>query len=57
VTPYGLAYQNYDFAGERAGLIYRLHELETARSAFQARWRALEEEARRAGAAPGWLRP
>ena len=57
VTPFGLPYSNYDYTGERASLIYRLHELETARSAFQARWRALEEEARRAGAQPGWLRP
>ena len=50
-------YSNYDYAGERANLIYRLHELEAARAGLHARWRLLEEEARRAGAAPGWLRP
>jgi hypothetical protein len=57
VTPFGFPYSNNDYAGERASLIQRLHELEAARTAFQARWRALEEEARRAGAQPGWLRP
>jgi hypothetical protein len=53
----GIPYSNYDYTGERANLVYRLHELETARAGLQARWRLLEEEARRAGAAPGWLRP
>lgn len=42
---------------DRDNLISRLHELEAARVGWQARWRALEEEARRAGAQPGWLRP
>jgi hypothetical protein len=57
-NPYfGLPYSNYDYAGDRANLIYRLQELEAARAGFQARWGALEEEARRAGALPGWLRP
>ena len=37
----GTPYSSYDYSGERANLIYRL----------------LEEEARRAGALPGWLRP
>jgi hypothetical protein len=57
VPTFGVPYANYDYAGERANLIFRLHELETARVGLQARWRALEEEARRAGAQPGWLRP
>jgi hypothetical protein len=57
VTAFGLPYSNYDYTGERANLLYRLQELEAARSGFQARWRLLEEEARRAGAQPGWLRP
>jgi hypothetical protein len=48
---------NYDYADERGQLISRLHELEAARTGFQARWRLLEDEARRAGAMPGWLRP
>lgn len=58
ITPYfGLPYAGFDYAGARSDLISRLHELEAARTGFQARWRLLEEEARRAGAMPGWLRP
>jgi hypothetical protein len=58
IAPYlGVPYTNYDYAGQRANLIFRLHELEAARAGLQARWRLLEEEARRAGALPGWLRP
>jgi hypothetical protein len=56
-TVFGSSYSNNDYAGERALLISRLRELETERAGYQARWRALEEEARRAGAMPGWLRP
>lgn len=42
---------------ERAALIARLREIEATRAGLQARWRLLEDEARRAGALPGWLRP
>ncbi len=56
-TFYGTPYSNYDYSYERANLVSRLHELEAARTGLQARWRLLEEEARRAGAQPGWLRP
>ena len=52
----GVPNTDYDYYGERATLVSRLHELEAARAALQARWRLLEEEARRAGAMPGWLR-
>jgi hypothetical protein len=45
----------YDF--DRATLVQQLRELELERAGLQARWRALEDEARRAGALPGWLRP
>jgi hypothetical protein len=38
-------------------LITRFNELAAARAALLARWRELEDEARRAGAQPGWLRP
>jgi hypothetical protein len=38
-------------------LITQLDDLLGKRAALQARWRDLEEEARRAGAYPGWLRP
>lgn len=54
---FGAPYSHYDYAGERANLIPRLYELESARAGLQARWRLLQEEARRAGAQPGWLRP
>lgn len=53
----GVPYGGYDYYGDRANLISRLHEMEAARAALQARWRLLEEDARRAGALPGWLRP
>jgi hypothetical protein len=56
-TVFGSPYSNYDYMGERSLLISRLRELETERAGYRARWRALEEEARRAGALPGWLRP
>ncbi|MDQ3819875.1 MAG: hypothetical protein M3362_19680 [Acidobacteriota bacterium] len=48
-------YDSYSY--EFANLISRLHELEAQRAGLQARWRSLEEEARRAGVPPGWLRP
>ena len=47
---------NYASVGYEA-LAIRLHELEAARAGLSERWRLLEEEARRAGAPPGWLRP
>lgn len=46
-------YSSYD----QTLLQVRLREREAARVNLQARWRSLEEEARRAGALPGWLRP
>lgn len=51
----GLPYQ--DFSYERQELILQLNDLLSRRAGMQARWRDLEEEARRAGAYPGWLRP
>ncbi|MFN2453013.1 MAG: hypothetical protein ABR577_02205 [Pyrinomonadaceae bacterium] len=52
-------YPSYQYDGfyQRTALIARLHQLGEARAGLQARWRLLEEEARRAGALPGWLRP
>jgi hypothetical protein len=47
----------FDYSQERAELVNQLNELEMQRAGFNARWRQLEEEARRAGAYPGWLRP
>lgn len=47
----------YDFTYERGALITRFNELGAARAGLNVRWRELEEEARRAGAPPGWLRP
>ena len=59
VAPYlGVPVASYDnYSYERATLISRLHELEAQRAGLQARWRSLEEEARRVGVPPGWLRP
>jgi hypothetical protein len=46
-----------DVSYERSALITQLDELLADRAGLQSRWRDLEEEARRAGAYPGWLRP
>lgn len=57
ITPFGgypyQTYGGYDIANMRE----RIRELEAARGRLIARRRLLEEEARRAGASPGWLRP
>jgi hypothetical protein len=53
---YAASYPFYDSAYESV-LLTRLHELEAVRAGLEARWRLLEDEARRAGALPGWLRP
>jgi hypothetical protein len=49
-------FQPADFTYQRSFLITRLDELLTIRAGLGARWRALEDEARRAGVPPGWLR-
>jgi hypothetical protein len=54
---YGPTVPDYDYSYERSELITHFNELAAARAGLNARWRALEEEARRAGAPPGWLRP
>ena len=58
--PYGNVlmqpYQSYDSSWERAELVGKLNDLEMRRAGLKSRWRDLEEEARRAGAYPGWLR-
>jgi hypothetical protein len=53
----GSLVQGYDFSYERNELITRFNEIAAARAGLNARWRDLEEEARRAGVSPGWLRP
>ena len=50
-------FESNDYSYERAELVNQLNELQMNHAALNARWRALEEEARRAGAYPGWLRP
>jgi hypothetical protein len=50
--PFPIRYQSYN----RVQLISRLQSLEQARVGLAARWQLLEDEARRAGAQPGWLR-
>jgi hypothetical protein len=51
-----LPYSSYDYSYERSNLVSRLQELEAARAGLQVRWSLLEDEARHAGAPPGWLR-
>jgi len=57
VTVSGFPVQGYDFAYELGALITRFNELAAARAGVNARWRELEDEARRGGVSPGWLRP
>ncbi len=57
LTVFGFPVQGYDFTYERGALIARFNELAAARAGLSARLRELEDEARRAGVAPGWLRP
>jgi hypothetical protein len=46
-----------DRSEERATLTNQLNDLLMQRAALGVRWKEFEEEARRAGAYPGWLRP
>ena len=57
MDPFGSAFPNYDSSYERNDLITHFNELATTRAGLSARWRELEEEGRRAGVPPGWLRP
>jgi hypothetical protein len=57
VSSVGAFGSGYDYSYERSALITHFNELSTARAGLNARWRELEDEARRAGAPPGWLRP
>lgn len=54
-VPVGAITQPFDLSG-RDLLITRFDELSAERAGLKARWRELEEAARRAGAPPGWLR-
>ena len=51
-----LPYQSYDYSYERSELALQLNDLQLQQTGLRVRWRELEEEARRAGAYPGWLR-
>jgi hypothetical protein len=53
----GSAIEPYDFNYDRNALITRFNELAETRVGLNARWKELEDEARRAGVPPGWLRP
>lgn len=57
LAPFFVSYPNDDYSYERSDMVMRLRELESVRAGLVARWRLLEEDARRAGAMPGWLRP
>lgn len=54
---FGSPYLSQDYSYERETLVVQLNELLRARAGLNARWQLLEDEARQAGAAPGWLRP
>ena len=51
-----LPFDAYDSSFERSRLIGDLNQLVMQKAGLQARWRELEDEARRSGAYPGWLR-
>jgi hypothetical protein len=53
-APLAYGYDNYDNQG---AIQARMEELRAERIRLETRWRLLEEEARRAGVPPGWLRP
>lgn len=55
-TLVALPFDAYDTSFERSTLLTELDQLLAQRAGLQARWRELEEEARRSGAYPGWLR-
>lgn len=57
VSVLGSILPNYGISDERNQLIRQFNELGVARAGLNERWRQLEDEARRAGAPPGWLRP
>jgi hypothetical protein len=56
IAVFGSTVPAYDYSYERGALITQFNELAAARAGLNARWRELEDEARRAGAPPGWLR-
>lgn len=56
VPVFSSSFPAYDNSYERGALIVRFNELAAARAGLNATWRELEDEARRAGAPPGWLR-
>lgn len=53
---FGDPYQSIDSSSQRSDLVSWLDNLIAHRAGLQARFRMLEEEARRAGVPPGWLR-
>ena len=57
VIVFGSAVQPFGLSDERNQLITEFNQLSVARAGLNASWRELEDEARRAGAPPGWLRP
>lgn len=57
LTDFGSTWPAYDYSYERSQLVTQFNQLAAVRSGLSARWRELEDEARRAGAPPGWLRP
>lgn len=56
-TVFGSFSPSYDFGYDTSAIGYELDRLLTIRAGLEASQRELEDEARRAGALPGWLRP
>lgn len=57
VAVIGVPFTNYNYSYDAADPVAQLYALEAERAGLQTRWQLLEEEARRAGVPPGWLRP
>lgn len=53
----GVPFQSFDWGLQQQELVSELDDLLMHHAGLQARWRDLENEARTAGAYPGWLRP
>jgi len=56
IVGYSWPYGAYDSYYERTELVLRLDGLLSQRATLEVQWRQLEDDARRAGALPGWLR-
>jgi hypothetical protein len=56
-STFGVTYPYNQYSYNGSANLARLNDLVLARTTLDAQWQILEDEARRAGAQPGWLRP